>query len=63
MLVLSRKYNESIRVGEDITITVLEIRGDRVRLGIEAPNTVPVHRHEVWQRLHQQGEESNGNQR
>lgn len=57
MLVLSRKLNESIRVGENVTITLLEIRGDRVRLGIQAPNEVPVYRQEVWQRLHQ-GEES-----
>lgn len=57
MLVLSRKSYEKLRVGENVIITVLEIRGDRVRLGIEAPLTVPVHRHEVWERLHK-GEES-----
>jgi carbon storage regulator len=48
MLVLSRKKNESIIVGDDIIITVVEIRGDKVRLGIAAPKTVTVHRQEVY---------------
>lgn len=48
MLVLSRKKNESIVVDEAIVITVLEIRGDKVRLGIEAPKSVPIHRSEVY---------------
>lgn len=48
MLVLSRKKNERIRIGEDITLTVVEIKGDKVRLGIEAPTEVPVHRQEVY---------------
>lgn len=47
MLVLSRKKNESIIINNDITITVVEIRGDKVRLGVEAPKEVPVHRREV----------------
>lgn len=48
MLVLSRKKLESILVGDDIVITVLEIRGDKVRIGIDAPTEMPVHREEVW---------------
>ena len=48
MLVLSRKRNESIVINDDITIVVVEIRGDKVRLGIEAPKEVPVHRREVY---------------
>jgi carbon storage regulator len=48
MLVLSRKKNESIVINDDITIVVVEIRGDRVRLGVEAPKEVPVHRREVF---------------
>ena len=48
MLVLSRHRNESIMVGDDIVITVVDIRGDKVRLGIEAPNTTPVHREEIY---------------
>ena len=47
MLVLSRKKNETIVVDEQIRITVIEIRGDKVRLGIEAPREMPVHRAEV----------------
>lgn len=47
MLVLSRKKNESIVVDDAIVITVVEIRGDKVRLGIEAPREVPIHRSEV----------------
>ena len=48
MLVLSRKKNETIVIDEHIRITVIEIRGDKVRLGIEAPKELPVHREEVW---------------
>ena len=58
MLVLSRKKNESIVINNDIVITVVEIRGDKVRLGIVAPKDVPVHRQEVYeaiQREHQRG--------
>lgn len=47
MLVLSRKKNERIVIGENVVITVVEVRGDRVRLGIEAPQEVPIHRSEV----------------
>jgi carbon storage regulator len=52
MLVLSRKKNESIVINKDITITVVEIRGDKVRLGIVAPKEVPVHRQEVFEAIH-----------
>ncbi len=52
MLVLSRKKNESIVINSDITITVVEIRGDKVRLGIVAPKEVPVHRQEVYDAIH-----------
>ena len=47
MLVLSRKKNESIIIDDKITVVVVEIRGDKVRLGVEAPKEVPVHRKEV----------------
>ncbi|HXG13261.1 MAG TPA: carbon storage regulator CsrA [Gemmataceae bacterium] len=52
MLVLSRKKNESIIINNDITVTVVEIRGDKVRLGIVAPKEVPVHRQEVYEAIH-----------
>jgi len=48
MLVLSRKKNESIVINNEITVVIVEIRGDKVRLGIEAPKDVPVHRREVY---------------
>ena len=48
MLIVPRKKNESIVINNDITIVVVEIRGDKVRLGVEAPKEVPVHRREVY---------------
>lgn len=48
MLVLSRKKDEKIMIGEDVTLMVIEIRGDKVRLGIDAPKDVSVHREEVF---------------
>ena len=61
MLVLSRKKNESIVINNEITIVVVEIRGDKVRLGVEAPREVPVHRREVYdaiQRNNHDGQET-----
>ena len=61
MLVLSRKKDESIVIAENIVLTILEIRGDKVRLGIEAPKDVPVHRQEVWEAIQRErGGSSNG---
>lgn len=54
MLVLSRKREESVVIGPNIEVRVLEIMGNRVRLGVVAPPEVAVHRKEVWVRLHQQ---------
>jgi carbon storage regulator len=51
MLVLSRQRDESIVIGDNIVITIVDIRGDKVRLGIEAPNEVPVHRQEVFEAI------------
>lgn len=52
MLVLSRKKNETIHIGDDIKIVVVEIRGDKARIGIDAPKEVPVHRDEVYRAIH-----------
>jgi carbon storage regulator len=51
MLVLSRHRDESIMIGDDIVVTIVDIRGDKVRLGIEAPTDIPVHRQEVYEAI------------
>jgi carbon storage regulator len=51
MLVLSRTRDETIMIGDDIEITVVDVRGDKVRLGINAPTTIPVHRKEVYEAI------------
>jgi len=48
MLILSRKKNERIVIGEGVEVTVIEIRGDKVRLGVTAPKEIPVHRREIY---------------
>lgn len=51
MLVLSRQRDESIIIGDNIVVTIVDIRGDKVRLGIEAPGEIPVHRREVYEAI------------
>ncbi len=51
MLVLSRQRDETIMIGDDIEITIVDIRGDKVRLGITAPTEIPVHRKEVYEAI------------
>jgi carbon storage regulator len=51
MLVLSRKLNESIVINDNIVVTVLGVKGDRVRIGIDAPGEIPVHRQEVFEKM------------
>lgn len=51
MLVLSRHRDEQIVIGDDIVLTVVDIRGDKVRLGIDAPSNVPIHRKEVYEAI------------
>lgn len=62
MLVLTRKKNESIVINDSIRIVIVEIRGDKVRLGVEAPRDVPVHRREVWDAIHKKPGENDGSQ-
>lgn len=52
MLVLSRKKGERVVINNNIIVEVIEVRGDKVRLGIEAPKEMPVHRQEVWVAIH-----------
>ena len=58
MLVLTRKLNQSIVIGDDIEVVVLEVRGEQVRLGIKAPKTVMVHRKEVYDQIREENIES-----
>lgn len=58
MLVLSRQRDETIMIGDNIEITVVDIRGDKVRLGITAPNTIPVHRKEVYEAIQRENREA-----
>ncbi|MGD9793757.1 MAG: carbon storage regulator CsrA [Acidimicrobiia bacterium] len=58
MLVLTRRANQSIMIGNDVVITVLEVRGDQVRIGIKAPRTVTVHREEVFAEIQEQNKEA-----
>ena len=61
MLVLSRQLGESIVIGDKIKITIVDIRGDKVRLGVEAPSDIPVHRLEVYKAiLREEGENRPG---
>ena len=53
MLVLTRRANQSIMIGHEIVVTVLEVRGDQVRLGIKAPRSIDVHREEIYAQLQQ----------
>lgn len=54
MLILTRKTNETIRIGDHISVTILDTRGSQVRLGIDAPKDVPVHREEIYQRIREE---------
>lgn len=55
MLVLSRQVNESIKIGDNVTVTVLNVRGNHIRIGISAPKELPVHREEVYLRNRRSG--------
>lgn len=60
MLVLSRQRDESIIIGDNIVITVVDIRGDKVRLGIQAPTEIPVHRQEVYEAIQRENARAAG---
>jgi carbon storage regulator len=62
MLILTRKPSESIRVGDEVTITVLGVKGQQVRLGIKAPRTLGVHREEIYLRIQAEADDASGDQ-
>jgi len=58
MLVLSRHRDESIMIGDDVVVTIVDIRGDKVRLGINAPQDIPVHRQEVYDAIQRENQKA-----
>ncbi|MBN2580173.1 MAG: carbon storage regulator CsrA [Pirellulales bacterium] len=58
MLVLSRQRDESIMIGDQVVVTIVDIRGDKVRIGIQAPSEIPVHRREVYEAIQREGRRS-----
>lgn len=65
MLILTRRMGETVMIGDDVTITVLGVKGNQVRVGINAPKTTPVHREEIYERIkrEQQGGESSADKK
>ncbi len=51
MLILTRRIGESLKIGDEVSVTVLDVKGNQVRLGVDAPREVPVHREEIFQRI------------
>jgi len=58
MLVLSRQRDESIVIGDNVVVTIVDIRGDKVRLGIDAPEEIPVHRREVYEAIQRENSQA-----
>jgi carbon storage regulator len=61
MLVLSRQKDESIMIGDEVEVTIVDVRGDKVRLGITAPKSIPVHRKEVYEAIQREKKEAQNN--
>ncbi len=56
MLILTRRVGETIVIGDDVTVTVLGVKGNQVRLGVNAPRDLPVHREEIYERIQQENQ-------
>lgn len=60
MLILTRRVGETVMIGEDVTVTVLGVKGNQVRVGINAPKSIAVHREEIYERIKRERTEGNG---
>ena len=60
MLILTRRVGETLVVGDDVTVTVLGVKGNQVRIGVKAPRDVAVHREEIYERIKQEQNQKNG---
>ncbi|WP_086479588.1 carbon storage regulator CsrA [Oceanospirillum sanctuarii] len=61
MLILTRRVGETLMIGDEVTVTVLGVKGNQVRIGVNAPKEVAVHREEIYQRIQREKEDSQGN--
>lgn len=60
MLILTRRLYESIMIGDEVTLTILGVKGNQVRIGIKAPRTIPVHRQEIYEKIEREMQHDEG---
>jgi len=60
MLILTRRVGESLIIGDDVTVNILGVKGNQVRIGVDAPKEVPVHREEIYDRIQAEKKQNNG---